>query len=217
MKIRLAIFIGFIIALLASIGLYKQNQKLSQEKSAIEKSLYDSLTVTKNEIATLVKVREVETEVFKQKVDSIAKLLDVKPKYIKGHDSYITKTEIDTLLVTKPVYVTQWKDSAYAFNYDDSWNKIAGKVGSKGAIIEFSSIDTLTRLTYSRTNIFGRTENLVYLRNGNPKVTFTKGYSYIHKEKRAWLTIGPAVYVDPFAGRIGVGISAQYPLIQLKR
>lgn len=220
MKIRLAVFLAFVFALLASIGLYYQNKDLKAEVAS-GKAKYDTLVALKdnkeNELAKIIEVKQFESEQYKQRIDSLAKVLAVKPRFIKGQDSYISVTEIDTLLVTKPVYVEKWRDSAYKFNFDDSWTKIAGTVGKYGADIRYSAIDTLSRVKYSRTNIFGKTENLIYLRNGNPNTKFTKGYAWEEREKRVWLTIGPAVYVDPFAGRIGLGVSVQYPLLQFKR
>lgn len=220
MKVKFFMFIAFILVLFTSIALYYENRQLRSDNRS-QQSQYDTLAWLKNkqdeEFAQVLQVKELEKAEYLSKIDSVSKLLSVKSKFIKGSDSYVSKTEFDTVVLTKTVYVPEWKDSAYSFKYDDSWTTITGEVGKKFAKVKYNAVDTLIRVRYSRTNIFGKTENLVYLRNSNPNVKFTKGYVYEEKEKRAWLTIGPAVYVDPFNGRIGLGISAQYPLIQLKR
>jgi hypothetical protein len=195
-----------------------ENRSKEREIQTVKREYQDSLKTVRLEngqLATTIKTIEVERDTYTKSVDSLAKLLKVKPKYIKGDDSYIYETKIDTVVQTEVVYTE--KDSTYNFTYKDNWTTIKGEVTKLQAKLNYLSIDTLTRVETSKTNIFGKTIREVIITNSNPNNKLKAGYSYVQKEKRVYLTIGPSLQYDPFNNKVNFGFSIQYPLIQLKR
>jgi hypothetical protein len=152
------------------------------------------------------------------RADSMAKLLRIKPKYIKGQDIYISKTDtIWTKLPSTIMYSTEYKDTVYKVEKNDPYISVVAIAGKLGGTISVKSTDTLTRVEVIRNPLIGRTTRKVYLRNSSPYNKITEGMSYTVKEKTAFLTIGPAIGYDFIGKRPSVGVSIQYPLIKFKR
>lgn len=148
--------------------------------------------------------------------DSLAKVLKVKPKQIKGVDNIVVET--DTLfypLATKPII--RYKDTAYMVVKEDPWIDIVAIAGKDTGSISFKSIDTITRIEIVKNPIIGRSTRIINLSNTNPYNKINQGSSFVVREKQVWLTIGPSVQYSPFSQRVSVGISAQVPIIKLKR
>jgi hypothetical protein len=213
------IFILIIAFLLyGTTSLFLQNRSKEQQIETVKREYQDSLKTVRLEngqLASTINTVILERDTYKQSVDSIAKLLKLKPKYIKGDDSYVYVNKIDTVVNTEVVYVD--KDSSYNFTYKDNWTTIKGAVNRLRAKLSYLSVDTISRVETSKTTIFGKTIRKVILTNSNPNNKLQAGYSYTQKEKRTYLTIGPSIQYDPFTNKVNFGFSVQYPLIQLKR
>jgi hypothetical protein len=157
--------------------------------------------------------------------DSLAKALGVKPKQIKGVDQLVYKT--DTVYLpdtTTPVYVktedTVNKEDGivgYKVQKHDSYVDIVAVAGKDTGYISLVSRDTLTRTTVRKNPLFGASTTTVYIRNSNPYNKIQSGYSWVQKEKKTYISIGPSVSWNPVTNKVNVGIGISFPLIQLKR
>lgn len=145
--------------------------------------------------------------------DSLARMLKLKPKFIKGQDIYITKT--DTIFEHLPVVYLQ-KDSTYKIEKKDGWIDVVAVIGKTQGYISVSGLDTITRVEEVKNPLIGRTTRKIYLRNASPYNKITEGMSFTVKEKIPCLTIGPFVGVT-YNGKITAGISIQYPIVIFKK
>ena len=213
-----AFYIILIIILITSAFLaYRNLQKGSNvvvEKPGYDSTLSKLLDRNKLLYSELQSVR-IESTNFKKQVDSLANALKLKPKVIQGEDRYIFET--DTVFTVVPQIVYLGKDTVYRVSKQDNWVNITAYAGRNAGSISYSSVDTLIRVETSKTNIFGKTKDIVYLRNTNPYNNIKAGFSYTKVQKRAYLSLGPSVNYDPFMNKFTVGVSLQYPLIQLKK
>lgn len=165
------------------------------------------------ELQAKVSVLEVEYENNKRLIDSLSRALKVKPKQIKGIDKYIER--VDTVLVDSIVYI-QGPDSV-VISKKDAWVNIKAVGKSDSSYIEYSSIDTITRVEVSKSPLFGRASTEIFLHNSNPYNKITNGSSFKIREKQIWLSLGPSIQFDPFTRKVSVGISIQVPLIKFRR
>ncbi len=163
-----------------------------------------------------VQQQEVDKAAYKQHIDSLAKLLKIKPKQIKGEDvvTVITDTEF-VRLPTQHVIVA--KDTMYRVEKHDAWVDVVATAGKIDGSITLKVRDTFTRLETVKTSWFKPTVRSVYILNKNPYSRPSEGSSFIIKEKQTWLTIGPYIGYDPFNRCLSGGISAQIPILKLKR
>jgi hypothetical protein len=184
-----------------------------------EKPTYDSLLkVYKDRNGKLyneLQVVKIDNANYKYQVDSLAKALKLKPKVIQGEDRYIIGT--DTVFYEKSYPVLVYKDTAWQVQKVDNYVNILATAGRNTGTIVYSSVDTLVRVETTKTNLFGKTTEKVYIRNTNPYNSIKSGFSYSKVQKRAYLSLGPSVNYDPFMNRFSIGVSLQYPLIQLKK
>src|SRR6267378_3986375 len=149
-------------------------------------------------------------------LDSMAKVLGIKVKNIKGVERIVYQTDtIYKNLPSRPIFIVSNHDTAYQVERHDGWNDIVATAGPDSGSIVFRSRDTLTRLEISKSPLIGPTKNYIYLTNTNPSNQIREGASFIIKEKQSWLSIGPYIGYDPFSNRLSIGIGAQFPIINL--
>lgn len=214
------VFYIVVIALLllfTFLFIRNKNQKVAPvvDKTAKYDSLLNVLIDRNNLLYTEVKTIRVENTMYVNLVDSLAKALKLKPKFINGEDRYIFKT--DTFFREVPNVVYLGKDTVYNVRKLDNHIDVNAYAGKDFGLITVKSQDTLIRIETSKTNIWGKTTDNVLLRNTNPYNKIYAGYSYSKVQKRTYLTLGPAIIYDPFRNQFSLGVSLQYPLIQLKK
>lgn len=151
---------------------------------------------------------------MKKAVDSLAKALKVKPKYIQGQ--HTITTEIDTQFVEKTIPVPYGKDTAYKVIKKDDWVDIEAVAGKDTGSIKLSIRDTISVTEVVKNPLIGRTTREILIRNANPYNITKSGYSYRIREKKTVISIGPYLGID-FRGKPSVGIAAQFPIINIKR
>jgi len=168
---------------------------------------------------TQVKLDKAEVDA---RVDSLARELNISKSDIKTVDRYITKKDTQWISKSTPVYYHN--DTAYKVSQKDQWLSIEAIAGKDTGSIKFSLRDTLDRVEKDKSGIiqllgFNKGTN-VYLRTKSPYIDYKEGYSITVKEKETWLTIGPSVQYDllgPNKNKVTVGVSAQIPLIKIKK
>lgn len=150
--------------------------------------------------------------------DSLAKALKIKPKFIKGVDKLVYKT--DTVIKNKNVYIPIGDTSCLVEQHDNYLDLVAVQTPS-GQSIHLSLRDTVTHTTVTKRKGFlslGRKETTVIVRNANPYVGIPQeAYSWKIKEKTPWFVAGPSIGYDPINRRLIYGISGTLPLIKLNR
>lgn len=150
--------------------------------------------------------------------DSLAKALRLKPKQIVGvgqsyykHDTIFTDTG-------RTKFVILNGDTSFVIEHHDNWiDLVANARKNGGGTISLSSRDTLTRTEVVKNPLFGKTIREIIIRNSSPYNKLNSGYDWTVKEKRAWLTVGPYIGIDVITLKPSFGVSAQLPLIQLKK
>lgn len=151
-------------------------------------------------------------------LDSVAKVLKVKVKTIRGVERIVLKTDtIYRNLPTRPIFVVGKADTAYQVERHDGWNDIIATAGRDSGSIIFRSRDTISRVEIFKQPLFGSPTHYVYITNSNPYVKTTEGTSFIIKEKQPWLCIGPYGGYDPFLKQGSIGVGVMFPIITLKR
>lgn len=145
--------------------------------------------------------------------DSLAKALKIKPKYIRGVDQIVYSK--DTVLKADTVFHSKG-DTAFYMGYSDAWLDIEASSIRGEDEIAFSIRDTLTRTETLKNSLFKPTKREIIVRNANPYVEAQEAYSWTVAEKRPWLTVGPYVGYDIITQKPSLGLSVQFPLIQIK-
>lgn len=200
------ILIGIIIYLL------RREPVHTIDKVAIEEARY--YKDINGKLVAMIKQKDISESNMKQLADSLAKALKVKPKYIKGIDTYNSTIEIEYRDTSSTVLIG--KDTAYKIEKHDPYVDIIAIAGKDSGSISLKMRDTLTRVEKVKNPLIGRTTREVLLRNASPYTTIQSGYSYTIKEKKVILGVGPYVGID-FRGQPSFGISIQFPIIQIKR
>lgn len=151
-------------------------------------------------------------------LDSVAKVLGIKVKYIQGAERITIK--VDTVIKnipSTPVIVEHNKDTAFRIERHDGWNDIVATAGPDSGSIVFRSRDTITRLEVVKVPLIGPTERYVYINHANPYVKVDQGASFKIKEKQPWLSVGPYIGYDPFQNKASIGVGITFPIINFKR
>lgn len=155
-------------------------------------------------------------EEINNRVDSLSRELRISKKNVKTIDHYISST--DTQFYPKPFPVYRGKDTAYKVIQYDNYLNIEAIAGKDTGYILFSLRDTLDRVEKYNPGFLGfGSSTKVLLRTKSPYIQYKQGYSFSIKEKTTWLTIGPSIQYDPFQNKVSVGVSAQIPVIKIKR
>jgi|SRR6478609_935948 len=214
MTLTTKVLIGVAI-ILAAFTVYlllkKPKEPLVDNKAVQEAQYYKDAN---GMLVARLKQNAVNEKQMKANIDSLAKALKVKPKFIKGVDTYHSTVEIEYKDTSSSVIIG--KDTAYKIEKHDPYVDIVAIAGKDSGSISLQMRDTLTRVEVVKTSLFKATTREVLIRNASPYTKVVSGYAYTIKEKRAILTVGPYLGID-IKGKPSFGLSVQYPLIQIKR
>lgn len=149
--------------------------------------------------------------------DSLARLLNIKPKHIQGATVYTTKIDTvfrDTSTVT---VITELKDTTFIAEYEDAWVTQKAVVNKDSSRLYLAVRDTPVVFFTQKNPLFGKSKAEVKIYHSNPYIKAETGYSYKLRPKEPILVIGPGVGYDPFGRRFSFNIQATVPLIKIKR
>lgn len=208
-----------IIILLATLFLFllrKPSIKIIKEdNSELIKELKQYKDRSGNLVSELTQLKISKEEMI-NRVDSLSYELKISKKNIKTVDHYIT--DIDTQFYPKSVPIFYNKDTAYKVIQKDKWLTAEAVAGKDTGYIYLRLTDELDRVEEYKPGFLGLfSKTNVYLRSKSPYINYNRGYSFSIKEKTTWLTIGPSIQYDPFQNKVSVGISAQFPIIKIKK
>lgn len=170
--------------------------------------------------------KDAYTALYQHSLDSIAKVIGVKPKNITGviqtgikDSGHINTKKVDTV----QVYV-KGKDGkvdtveAYDISYNDTWISFKANLNSGNFTADYTIRDSLTYTEYFKRKGFlglGKKVNYLDVTATNPNISFTSMKSIVlTNEKPNRLSIGPYIGYDVFSRRISGGISIQYALFR---
>lgn len=224
LKNNWGICLGILCVLLLIVGVFrgclnvKAPKNVQQVDTALSLHKVDTFRDKNDKLFA-----QVEQQVYTQAqvshlLDSVAKALGVKVKYIQGADKYTV--QVDTVyrdLPVKRIYVLSANDTAYRVEKHDGWNDIIAVAGPDSGSIVYRSRDTITRYEMVKTPIIGATKRYIYLNNANPYNKIESGASFTIKEKQTWLSVGPYIGYDPFLNKASIGIGVMFPIFNLKK
>lgn len=182
------------------------------------------------QVEVLVADKNTFLATYGQKLDSIAKVLDIKTKNIEQYVQIGIKTtgsiksRIDTTYVidTNKNNVTGETTldttKTYQVNYKDNWMYFSGNIVKDSFIANYNVKDSLTFITYKKKTGFlglGKGKTLMDVTSTNPNASYfgIKGVELKDlKPKR--FGIGPYVGFDPITMRPSAGLSVNYNLIK---
>lgn len=202
--------------LILIVGITITHSLFKRDNDIITSTIIDYQEVKKwrdkyNNEHNTVKQLQLDKNNFKKQVDSISKLLEVKPKDINSVTSVTTKT--DTIFKSKLVYIDSLK--SFGFSKKDNYLALSGLINREDTIIsvQLITVDTLTFIPYKKRNFFKETY-VVDITNKNPYNKIISGYSYAQTEKIKRWGIGPNIGYDPLNNKITYGIGIQYNIIR---
>lgn len=162
----------------------------------------------------LVTQHSIEKAIARRLADSLAKALKTKPKYIMGVDKVIYQK--DTVINVDTVFISKG-DTAFYMKHTDPWISLVASSIRGRAQFSLSTYDTLNRTEIVKTPLFRRTTREIAVRNSSPYNKAQKAYSWVTKDPKTWLSIGPYVGYDILTQKPSAGISVQYPLMQIRK
>lgn len=171
------------------IETFKDLKKAIKEKDQKVKILSDHELEMNDRIVS----KGVSEILYKGKIDSLAKLLKIKPKTITQYVSVNSQIKADIGLNNDTLYNSETGNvDSISLNYEDQWITINGTVKKEGTPLHISGKDSL---------------QLTYIRKGNNIIVNAKNTNkYIHLTGASSLTISEpkpdVVQIRPF---IGVG------------
>jgi hypothetical protein len=152
---------------------------------------------------------------LERKTDSLAKLLKIKPKNIRGATVYTTI--IDTLYKDSIIEVTTPENPTFIAEYVDAWIENKAVVNKDSGKLSLIIRDTPHIVQVYKNPLFKKPSLTTVVYHSNPHIKSDKGYSYTTKVKEPVLTIGPFIGYDPFQKRATLGFGASIPLIKIRR
>lgn len=217
-KLLLQIICVILLVLVVLLFKKRKQEKLySQPQDVIVLKELKEVKDRNNKYWSIIQQQMLDELEDKKYKDSLADALGIKPKFIKGRDVYVVKTDTVFNVETIKIYDSVDNDTTLVVEEKNPWIEITAKVNRKGGEIRYSSKDTINRVVTTKSSLFGGTTTTVRLNNTNPYNKITEGLSYTVKEKQPFLTIGPVVSYDIINKRVSFGVGVQYPLIKFKR
>jgi hypothetical protein len=178
---------------------------------------------------------EVDRKTFevthKAYVDSLTKVLNIKPKDLKSiivvttdnHGSFVTGLDTNSRVNVSINGKDTVKDTVryFTFDYDkDKWLKFKGKIDSGNIFVEYKFTDSLTIVTFQKKTGFlglGKMKTFADVKSENPNTTYNslKHIELTNIKNKHW-GFGPYVGYG-YNGNIwspNVGVSLQYILLK---
>lgn len=157
---------------------------------------------------------EVSRAELEKRVESLAKELKIKPKYIQGEITVITQA--DTVLRDVPYYIDSSKGT-FKFQHKDAWASIEGNNMNpeKKLTFEMHLTDTIKAVENIKKRFLRKSITEVTFITKSPYSQAISGYSYRVKPRQLLVAIGPGINYNPFNSKLSVGIQAMLPLIKI--
>jgi len=211
----IVVLVAFIIVLLGVLVYYINRKEPSDDlELATTRKQVEYYKDANNKLIAKLEQNQLSEENMKKAVDSLAKALKVKPKFIQGQT--VIDTRIDTQFYPKPIPVPYGKDTAYKVVKSDQWVHVEAIAGKDTGSIKLSIRDTISITEVVKNPLIGKTTRDLYIRSANPYNVTTSGYSYRIREKKSILTVGPYIGID-IKGKPSFGIGVQFPIVNVKR
>lgn len=166
--------------------------------------------------------QQLDANTAKVYTDSLEKALKLGKSSIKEVDVSVSKDSIVYVdKNTKPVFATDTTNKipiAYFVRFKDAWVDIKATAGKDTGLIQFTDVDTLTRVLVDEKHLFRPTTHTIFLGNSNPHNKIDEGSSFVIKEKVPSVIILPTFSYTPFNSRtkFNVGISIGSPKFAIK-
>lgn len=215
-KTKLYLILGGVWAL-SLVGIYAYTRihyKGSSTVQPVEVPYYVPTYIKDSSGITHAQYKSVKIsrDQYRHQLDSITKLVGIKPKQVIGTGDYSTNTDLnvggDTVIV---------HDTLYEFNKINPYYSINGKVSPKSWEVNLSLQDTLHTITYIKNHLLQPDETIVDISNSNPFVHLGKGRSVTITQRRAKFTIGPYIGYQVYPKeQFSIGISIQHPFITIR-
>jgi len=195
----------------------------NDEIALLRETLKMEKTRTGNQVAVLTQKAidrdefKKEASKYKKERDSLAYLLKIKPKWIKGATTVTNK--IDTQFVEKVVTITDPVDSSETFvaEHHDPWIDISARLGRDFGTIKVVARDSPYIVYTERRPFLGKVKSEVRVFSSSPYIQQGTGYSYTVKPKKLLLTAGPGIGYDPFSRKVTFNFSVQVPVLKIYR
>ena len=181
--------------------------------------------------------RDNDKVLYSRQVDSLSKLLKIKPKQINNISQASTETTNNGTVKTEETitnkntkgtingkdtsYIT--KDTIYALKVNDGHLMFAALVGKDSSEYNYAYKDSLTFIQYQQNYGFLglKKKNMLDISSSNPKTTITnaKGYS-IQDSYKNFISIGIGAqysYMGTSGWKVTPGIGVYFDLITIKR
>jgi hypothetical protein len=213
------------IAILIYLLVHKSN--LPPSATTGDPATLKALKETKDkngQLEVTISQQLVEKNQLGHTIDSLAKALKIKPRFIQGATIYITKIDTQYRDTGRIKLVVIGKDTVHIVQQHDHWVDISAFAYTNPKYynldhIDYQSRDSLWMVESYKNPLFGRPTYDVTLRSSNPYNHIIAGSSIKVREKVPWLVVGAGIMYQPFP--VGtpwnVGIFAGYPIFTLKR
>jgi hypothetical protein len=229
----LLLIIAFGIAVFKVVKAYYDNYSISMQTKSLQQQKID-LTRAKvwqdkyNQTHIELERTKVDKAILEVQVDSLARILKIKPKQVESLTQIKSDINLDKpLTITNVVDTIQPKEKGQSpiinkytkFQYKDKWIDIVGDVNHKNKI-KIQGQDTLTKTDYWKKKWFlGSRHYYSDISNKNPHINIT-GVKQVESDiKDTHWSVGPYIGVGYQAGdfsraQLSVGISLQYSIIK---
>lgn len=225
-----------VVLIIATVMLRCSNNNLRtqlENQKSINKELTDSLKTTKNKLGeTIVEKASAQAdlkaikETYGKELEAIRRDFGIKEKNLQSFIKAELKTaisgqstKVDTVFQTLSGDTTGYTMEASDYT---PWYDIEVSIDTDGLFeydLEVRDHVTLA-IGLKRAKWYNKLEPVVSGKNANPYVTITGLTSATITDYRPlWLTVGPSVQATLVNGEVKylVGVSAQVPLIQIRR
>lgn len=149
-------------------------------------------------------------------IDSLGRLLKVKPKYIKGATVYVKRDSIVFKDTGRIVIIGV--DTAIQFGKQDKWITARVQVFPSKPWMDNLFLmhrDSLITVITHKQPLFGRPTDQVLIHSASPYSSITQGASFTIKEKQPFIDLGVGGYWNPFTNKFGPMVYIGIPVIHL--
>lgn len=224
----IVVIAGLCIALFISVDRCNKNRKDADTNAGLATALQAKVSNWKDKygtehaekLALVGNVKQLKAANI-HLIDTVAKLLKVKPKHIRNisagsiETSREVITKIDTLFLT-----ADSTKQAYSFTYQDKWLDLKGEIEQEQIRMRYRSFDSVVFTTYEKKRKgFLNFHRDVYVdgysTNPHSRVKGITGIK-VSEEKRKRFGAGPYIGYgfDGQQMRLTIGVSVNYDVIQ---